>query len=136
MKAANLIVSAVVAGIFFSLFAFFWHNHLFTDVYGFSAPGFYDLGKENAMYLNIAIAILILGMAYFLGLAMPGKGNWKRGATLGALFSGIVIATFSFINLGLSPAWTLTVAFYDIVWALISGAVAGAIIVSVNGWMA
>ena len=126
-KHYKFIIVSTLTFIAFAVFGFFWHNNLFPTVY-YSTALVIPMNEQNVIPINFAMALLVYGLAYFMFKSIKQETRFYQAVLRGVYYLISVIGTYSFLNIGLVKSWQWNVLILDILWAVVSGALAGAMV--------
>jgi uncharacterized membrane protein len=133
-KQYKFIIVATVTFILYAVFGFFWHNNIFPEVY-YTNPAVLSIAEQNVIYMNFAMALLVYGLAYFMFKSIKDDTKLLNAMLWGIYYSISVIGFFNFYAIGIAKIWQWNVLILDMVWAAVSGAVAGIIIFLLHRWL-
>lgn len=123
----KFILTATLTFIPYTALSFFWHNNLFPNIY-YSINSIYSVDSQNIWAMNFANALLVYGFVYFyfksvkLGTTLYRAGLWSIYYHLS------VIGFFNFMLLGTIKDWSVTIVIYDLICAVIVGAISGVLV--------
>jgi uncharacterized membrane protein len=126
-KHYKFIITATLTFIVFAIFGFFWHNNLFPAVY-YSTASVIPITEQNVLPINFAMALVVYGLTYFMFKSIKQETKFYQGVLWGVYYLLSVIGAYSFFNLGLVRGWQLNTIILELVWAVVSGALAGAMV--------
>jgi uncharacterized membrane protein len=126
-KHYKFIITATLTFIVFAVFGFFWHNNLFPAVY-YSSPSMIPMTEQNVIPINFAMALIVYGFAYFMFKAIRMETKFFQAVLWGVYYMISVIGSYSFLNMGLVKDWMWNMLILDLIWAITSGAVSGAVV--------
>ena len=130
----KFIIIATITFIAFAVFGFFWHNNLFPEVY-YTNPAVLSMAEQNVIFMNFAMALLVYGLAYFMFKSMKQDTKLLNAMLWGIYYGISVIGFFNFYAIGIAKIWQWNVLILDLVWAVVSGAIAGVIIFLLHRWL-
>ncbi len=121
---------STITFILLTVFGFFWHNNLFPNVYYSSAASgsINSMSVQNVWYMNFAIALLVYGYVYFVFRSIKPDTKALTLCMWGVYYNISAIGFLNFLTLGAVPFWTWGMLVTDMIWAVISGALAGGIV--------
>ena len=108
----------------FTAFWFFWHNNLFSFLY-YAVPIFQSKDVQNIWYMNFANALLLYGMSYFFFKSIKPETKTISAVMWGIYYNISAVGFLNFLALGFISGWSFNILFHDMLWAIISGALAG-----------
>ena len=130
----KFIIIATITFILYAVFGFFWHNNLFPEVY-YTNPAVLSIAEQNVIFMNFAMALLVYGLAYFMFKGIKPETRLLNALLWGVYYCISVIGFFNFYAIGIAKIWQWNVLILDLVWAVVSGAVAGVIIFLMHRWL-
>jgi len=133
----KFIAVATFSYIPFTIMWFFWHNNLFPNVYYVSAPITLvnTVSSQNIWAMNFANALLLYGMVYFFFRSMKPETTIIKPIFWGIYYNLSVLGFFNFMAIGFFKGWTWQMLAYDILFAVISGAISGGLIFKLHRWV-
>jgi hypothetical protein len=136
----KFILVATLSYIPITVMWFFWHNNLFPNVYYFSNPHetlqfVQGLGTQNIWAMNFANALLLYGMVYFFFKGIKPETTIIKPVFWGIYYNLSVFGFFNFMAIGFFNGWTWECLVYDLIFAVISGAISGALIFKLYRWV-
>jgi len=130
MNIKKLVLATVVAGVVANVLDFVVHGMILGGTYAQNPSLFRQDVSPLWFIVGDFVAVFVFLWVYDRVYSSFGGGP-KGGATFG-LFAGILVnfpswifAHLMFVGYGYSLSWTMTI--YGIVWAIVVGAVAGAL---------
>lgn len=133
-KNIKFIIIATITFIAFAVFGFFWHNNLFPEIY-YSNPAVLSIAEQNVIWMNFAMALLAYGLVYFIFKSIKPETNILHALLWGVYYCISVIGFFSFFAVGAAKLWQWNVLILDLVWAVVSGALAGILVFLLHRWI-
>jgi uncharacterized membrane protein len=130
----KFIIAATITFIAFAVFGFFWHNNLFPETY-YSNPAVLSIAEQNVIFMNFAMALLSYGLSYFVFKSMTQDTKLLNAMMWGIYYCISVIGFFNFYAIGIAKIWQWNVLILDLVWAIVSGALAGIILFLLHRWL-
>ena len=126
-KHYKFLIAATLTFIVFAVFGFFWHNNLFPAVY-YSSPSVIPISEQNVIAINFAMALIVYGLTYFMFKSIKQETKFYQAVLWGVYYLVSVIGAYSFFNLGFVREWQWNSIILDLLWAVVSGALAGAMV--------
>jgi hypothetical protein len=130
----KFIIAATITFIAFAVFGFFWHNNIFPETY-YTNPAVLSIAEQNVIFMNFAMALLVYGLAYFMFKSINQNTKLLNAMLWGIYYCISVIGFFNFYAIGIAKIWQWNVLILDLVWAIISGALAGIILFLLHRWL-
>jgi uncharacterized membrane protein len=126
-KHLKFIIVSTITFIAYAVFGFFWHNNLFPAVY-YANPAVLSMEEQNVILMNFAMALLTYGLTYFIFKSIKPETTFLNALLWGIYYGISVIGFFSFWAVGAARIWEWNVLILDMVWAVVSGGLAGILV--------
>lgn len=129
----RFIAVATLSYIPFTVMWFFWHNNVFHGLYYPLNPDdtlhfVQRMNVQNIWAMNFANALLLYGMVYFFFRSIKQETTIIKPVFWGIYYNLSVFGFFNFMAIGFLNGWTWSMLFHDLLFAVISGAISGALI--------
>ena len=86
------------------------------------------MSAQNVWYMNFAIALLVYGYVYFVFRSIKPDTKALTICMWGVYYNISAIGFLNFLALGAVPFWTWGMLITDMIWAVVSGALAGGLV--------
>jgi hypothetical protein len=92
------------------------------------------INVQNIWAMNFANALLLYGMVYFFFRSIKPDTVIIKPVFWGIYYNLSVLGFFNFMAVGFLNGWTWSMLFHDLIFAVISGAISGALIFKIYRW--
>lgn len=123
----KFILTATFTFIPYTALWFFWHNNLFPQIY-YSLNFLHTIQTQNIWLMNFANALMVYGFVYFYFKTVKPETKLYQSVLWGVYYNISVTGFFSFMMLGIMKEWNPGILLLDLTWAVIGGAVSGAVV--------
>lgn len=110
---------------------FLWHNNLFPNVY-YTTGSVSPMDMQNIWAMNFANALLVYGFVYFFRRGVRYNTPIYKVVLWGVYYNLSVTGFFGFMLLGILADWNINFVIFDLIFAVIGGAIMGALACILN----
>ena len=135
MNIKRLVIGSVVGTVVLYFVGMLIWVVLFADFFDANTGSAMEVDREQMILWSVVLGTLCYAVLLTLGLEVSGKKGIGGGIVVGAVVGALIWGTADFILYGITNLNTLTGAVADVVLEGVRGAVAGAIVALVLGWV-
>jgi hypothetical protein len=135
MNIKRLVVGSVVGTVVLYFVGMLIWVVLFADFFAANAGSATGVDREQMVVWSVVLGTLCYAVLLTLGLEVSGKKGIGGGILVGAVVGALIWGTADFILYGITHLNTLTGAVADVVLEGVRGAIGGAIVALVLGWV-
>lgn len=135
MNIKRLVIGSVVGTVALYFLGMLIWVYLFADFFDANSGSAMGVDREAMILWSVVLGTLCYGALLTLGLELSGKKGIGGGLLVGAVVGALIWGTADFIFYGITNLNTLTGAVADVVLEGVRGAIGGAVVAVVLGFV-